>query len=377
MGLAQASQRYLDRVTFHQRRRTPAFRFVTRGDVKPQPDVPAGGAPVDDELSDGESSDDEFSDKELDDGESSDEETDDEPENGGGVGTPPPQDNTPPSTPVLPGTATSSMSTIPAPTQTAISGATDLPPFSSTFVSSPSIPGMATNTLSPSPSSLPSSAIPVVSPSATSVLNSDNLTTPTATASPQSTSNSPLEVPQSSNAIDPPDETTNSPSNSSQKAGQIAGGTIGGIAFVGLILLAIWLWRRRRNRDSRLSRMLPDDTQYMNPPPGGPEKSRSPSSIMNQLMTAAYAAEEGRDYRDSNQIFDNYANEKQRFTTHENESMERLTVPPAAQLRHQSIAARTESTEKTESTWKTWGVLAGSSRVSQPRNWWVDRYFRT
>ncbi|KAI0554658.1 hypothetical protein F4679DRAFT_526983 [Xylaria curta] len=360
------------RVTFHQRRRTPAFRFIARGDEKPQPDVPVGGAPAGDELSDDETSDDEFSDNDLDDGESSDEE--DEPD----VGTPPPKDNTPPSTPALPGTAMSSTLTVPAPTQTATIRPTDLPPASSTLVSSQSIPAMATNTLSPS-SSLPSSAIPVVSPSATSVLNPfpDDLTTPTATASPQSTSNPPLEVPQSSNAINPPDETTSSTSNNSQKAGQIAGGTIGGIAFVGLILLAIWLWRRRRNRDNRLSRMLPDDTQYMNPPPGGPEKSRSPSSIMNQLMTAAYAAEEGRDYRDSNQIFDNYANEKQGFTSHANESMERLTAPPAAQLRHQSIAARTESTEKTESTWKTWGVLAGSSRVSQPRNWWVDRYFRT
>ncbi|KAI0189931.1 hypothetical protein EV127DRAFT_511963 [Xylaria flabelliformis] len=365
------------RVTFHQRRRTPAFRFVTRGDEKPQPGVPTGGAPAEDELSDGESSDDEFSDKEIDDGESSDEELDDEPENEGGVGTPPPKDNTPPSTPVLPGTATSSVSTVPAPTQTVTTSPTDLPPASSTPVSSQSIPAMTTNTLSPSSSSLPSSAIPVVSPSATSVLNPDDLTTPTATASPQSTSNPPLDVPQSSNAINPPDESTSSASNSSKKAGQIAGGTIGGIAIVGLILLAIWLWRRRRNRDNRLSRMPPDDAQYMNPPLGGPEKSRSPSSIMNQLMTAAYAAEEGRDYRDSNQIFDNYANEKQRFTAHENESMERLTVPQAAQLRHQSIAARTESTEKTESTWKTWGVLAGSSRVSQPRNWWVDRYFRT
>ncbi|KAI1734186.1 hypothetical protein F4680DRAFT_439157 [Xylaria scruposa] len=365
------------RVTFHQRRRTPAFRFIARGDEKPQPDVPVGGAPADDGLSDGETSDDEFSDNELDDGESSDEEeTDDEPDNEGGVGTPPPKDNTPPSTPVLPGTAMSSASMVPAPTQTATISPTDLPPVTSTLASSQSIPAMATNTLSPS-SSLPSSAIPVVSPSPTSVLNLDDLTTPTATASPQSTSNPPLEVPQSSNAINPPNETTSGTSNSSQKAGQIAGGTIGGIAFVGLLLLAIWLWRRRRNRDNRLSTMLPDDTPYMNPPLGGPEKSRSPSSIMNQLMTAAYAAEEGRDYRDSNQMFDNYANEKQGFTSHANESMERLTAPPAAQLRHQSIAARTESTEKTESTWKTWGVLAGSSRVPQPRNWWVDRYFRT
>lgn len=108
---------------------------------------------------------------------------------------------------------------------------------------------------------------------------------------------------------------------------------------------------------------------------------------MNQLMTAAYAAEDGRmSYRDSReQIYDNYADEKQQgfggmgmgMGMHANESTERLAVPAAAQLRPPSIAARTETTNRTESTWKTWGVLAGNSRVSAPRNWWVDRYFRT
>lgn len=146
---------------------------------------------------------------------------------------------------------------------------------------------------------------------------------------------------------------------------------------MGILVFAIWMWRRRRNRAKYLSRMVPDDTQYVDPQPGEPGKTRSPSSIMNQLMTAAYAAEDGQDYRNSNEIFDNYANEKQGFTAHENESTERLTVPPAAQLRHESIAARTETTNKTESTWKSWGVLAGPSRLSLPKNWWVDRYFRT
>ncbi|KAI1751382.1 hypothetical protein F4782DRAFT_194530 [Xylaria castorea] len=366
------------RVTLHQRRRTPDFQFAVRAHEKRKPDVPAGGAPADDkssadELSDDESSDVELSDHELDDGESSDEETDEDPDNGGGVGTPPPKNSTPPL-----GTATSFMSTVPAPTeQTATTSPTNLPPASSTLVSSQSIPAMPTDTLPPPSSSLVSSAIPIVSSSTTPVLNPDDLTTPTTAVSPQSTSNSLLDVPQSGNAINLPDETEGSASNSTQKAGQIAGGIVGGIAFVGLFLIAIWIWRRRRNRDSRLSRMLPDDTRYSSPQPRETETSRSPSSIMNQLMMAAYAAEEGRDYRDSIQILDNYANEKQGFTTHENESTERLTVPPTAQLRHQSIAARTETTNRTESTWKTWGVLAGTSRVSPPRNWWVDRYFRT
>ncbi|KAI8950079.1 hypothetical protein F4801DRAFT_550920 [Xylaria longipes] len=373
------------RVTFHQRRRIPGFQILARADGKLEPDVPAGGAPIDDEssadeLSDDESSDDEFSDHELDDdGESSDKE---EPGDGGGVGIPPPQNSTPPSTPVLTGTATSSISsqptTAPDPTKATISQP-NLPPASFTLTSSPSIPTMPTNTLTLPPSSLVSSSIiPTVSASAIPISDPEDLTTPTTTVLPQSTSDPLLGgVPQSGSAIKPSDETRGSASNAPQRAGQIAGGTVGGIAFVSLLLFAIWMWRRRRNRDNRLSRMLLDSTPYPNPPPGELEKTRSPSSIMNQLMTAAYAAEEGRDYRDSNQIFDNSANEKQGFTAHENESTERLTVPPAAQLRHQSIAARTETTDRTESTWKTWGVLAGTSRVSAPRNWWVDRYFRT
>ncbi|KAI0448983.1 hypothetical protein F5B21DRAFT_77106 [Xylaria acuta] len=373
------------RVTFHLRRRTPGLQILARADEKPKPGVPAGGAPIDDEssadeLSDDESSDDEFPDNELDNGESSDE----KPDNGGGVGIPPPKNSTP-STLVIPGTATSistQPTTVQAPTkETATTGRTNLPPASSTVVSSQDIPAMPTNTLLPPSSSLVSSStIPIVSTSTIPVLNTADLTTPATTALPQSTSDPLLggstDVPQSGNAIDPLDETGGSGPNSTQKAGQIAGGTVGGIAFVGL-LFAIWMWRRRRHRDNHLSRMLPDDTQYLNPQQGEPEKTRSPSSIMNQLMTEAYAAEEGRDYRDSNQILDNYVNEKQGFTAHENESTERLTFPPTAQLRHQSITARTETTNRTESTWKTWGVLAGTSRVSAPRNWWVDRYFRT
>jgi len=105
---------------------------------------------------------------------------------------------------------------------------------------------------------------------------------------------------------------------------------------------------------------------------------------MNQLMTAAYATEDGNGYRNSREVFDTYADEKQQqqqqrgFMAHENESMQRLTIPRQSYMRPVSIAARTETTNKTESTWKTWGVLAGSSQPPhKPVHWWVDRYFKS
>ncbi|KAJ2985793.1 hypothetical protein NUW58_g5347 [Xylaria curta] len=164
-----------------------------------------------------------------------------------------------------------------------------------------------------------------MSPSSSSVLVT--ITSTSVSLPPQSTSDTQLssstDVPQPTNAIRLPSESEDSGSSNSQKAGQIAGGTIGSIAAVGLIFFAIWLWRRHRNRHSRFSRMLPDETRYLATQPPHPGKARSPSSIMNQLMTAAYEAEDGVDYRDSEQIFDNYANEKKKsYAAPENQNME-------------------------------------------------------
>ncbi|GAW17144.1 hypothetical protein ANO14919_065940 [Xylariales sp. No.14919] len=382
------------RPSFRQRsRRAPGFRISVRVDDGTKVDGPAGGVPVDgqpppDELSDGESSDDELSD-----GESSDEE---DSEDEGSTKAPPPPGGAHPSTSLGLGATTTSISSrsttvaIPATTlltttsqptkETATtspqlpvsdSSSSSLPPASSDHTSSQGGPVVSTSAQISS-----SSAIPTASTSPIPVLSPGNPTTSTSVLS-QSTDDGqlggPTNVPQVDNAINPPDEGGSSASNNPQRAGQIAGGTIGSIAFIGLVFFAVWLWRRRRREANRLS-IRSNDMQYPAPPPG---KSRSPSSIMNQLMTAAYAAEDGANYRNSAEAFDNYANEKQQFTAYRGESTERLTVPAAAQLRPPSIAARTETTDKTESTWKTWGVLAGSSRVSMPRNWWVDRYFRT
>ncbi|KAI0912062.1 hypothetical protein F4823DRAFT_583130 [Ustulina deusta] len=325
------------RVSFRQRRRTlPGFQIPPRADERLKLDTTAAVVPVDDESPADELSDDESSD---------DEDSDDE----GGVGTRP-------STSLGPGTttmSTSSHSTLAAAPTTTLLTTTTLPPLSSTLISS--------------------SVTPIVSTS-TSTLGDLTIST---FVLPQSTSDGSTNVPQTGSSTNPPDDTAGSTSKNSQRAGQIAGGTIGGIAFIGLAIFAIWTWRRRcRSQANHLSRASDASIQYLAEQPRGPGKSRSPSSIMNQLMTAAYAAEDGQDYRNSGRIVDNYANEKRGLSAYGNESTERLTAPAAAQLRPPSIAGRTETTNETESTWKTWGVLAGSSRISVPRNWWVDRYFR-
>ncbi|KAI0402253.1 hypothetical protein F4802DRAFT_618100 [Xylaria palmicola] len=454
------------RATFYQRRRMPRFTIAARADGALSVIPPAGGEPADDEdssddeLSDGEVSDDtsdeelpgdgsELSDDEFSDAEISDDEPEDEPEDDEKeTGIPAPGNSAPSTTPLLPGTTAlsspsttvaapattlstvtqSTKNTVPATTAldtASLTATTSLPPKetastipsfdSSTIGSSQSISVTMTQSLPVSSSSaLPSLTTPTSSSGAIPVLNPSDLTT-SSFVFPSTTSDAQLggptdEAQADNNAAQPPDGIGSSAS-STQKAGQIAGGTVGGIALVGFFLVAVWMWRRRKNRDSnnRLSGLpedisrLPGEQQYDEAPHYSaappllqlqqPAKTRSPSSIMNQLMTAAYAAEDGRDpgRRDSEQLFfgaGGYADEKQGgglgFTAHPNESSERLTAPPAAvrqsrhQSRHQSIAARTETTERSESTWKTWGVLAGSSRPpAGPKNWWVDRYLRS
>ncbi|KAI0870244.1 hypothetical protein GGS24DRAFT_476064 [Hypoxylon argillaceum] len=389
------------RSSFYERRRMPHFQISARGDGSSEVSVPAAGVPVDDELSDDElTTDDEFSDEDI----SDDELSDDEEDPHHTPGTPPPTSSEVGITTTISSqsiivpvpttnaaTTTTDTSTTPLLTtskpakETATASTTSPATTSSTLTSSRTIPVMTTNTLlAPTSTRLSSSATTTVSTSAAAVLNPGDLTTSTSvlsqsTSSTQAASSTGLSQPESS--TNPIDEKGNSTSNNSQRAGQIAGGVIGSIAFIGLALFAVWMWRRRRQRRnkhlSRMSEMPANETQYPAPQPRGPGPYRTPSSIMNQMMTAVYAAEDGRSYRDSSRIFDNYSNEKQASTAHENESTERLTMPSPVQLRPPSIAARTETTNRTESTWKTWGVLAGSSQLPAPRNWWVDRYLRT
>ncbi|KAI3322507.1 hypothetical protein HD806DRAFT_500253 [Xylariaceae sp. AK1471] len=370
------------RGSYIQRRKVSGFRISVRDDEKPQDGVPSDSKPLDDEPSDDELS--------------ADDDTDDE----GEPDTPPPTTTTfPPSSLPLETTTTSISSQSMTPTAPSTTQLTT-PAAPATTLLTTSKPPKETVTVTTSSKLAPSDTSSTSLPPTTSTLSSPIINLPIASTSvlpvlnpTDRTSTTPVlpeitgDASQSENTLSPSDDRTVGASHSSKRAGEIAGATVGSIALIAIIFFAIWMWRRRRNRDSahdasRTSGMpMPadDNMQYRHQQPRGHDTERSPSSIMNQLMTAAYAAEDGMGYRNSEQDFDHYAAaEKPRFVALENESMERLTVPAGAQLRHQSIAARTETTNRTESTWKTWGVLAGSSQPPPgPRNWWVDRYFRT
>ncbi|KAJ8121398.1 hypothetical protein ONZ43_g2139 [Nemania bipapillata] len=71
---------------------------------------------------------------------------------------------------------------------------------------------------------------------------------------------------------------------------------IGGLAFLGLLIFALWIWRRRQRQNKYISQIFdtpPAESPYYTAPrPRAPGTYRSPSSIMNQMMTAVYAAED-------------------------------------------------------------------------------------
>ncbi|KAI8629845.1 hypothetical protein F5Y19DRAFT_484288 [Xylariaceae sp. FL1651] len=356
------------RNSYRLQRRASGFRIFVRGDEKLKEDV------SNDSKAHGEESSDDDSDEE------------EEPD------TPSPTTTTFPSSSFPEATATSILNpsvtpvvpptTLLKPSESYLDTATMIASLQST------LPDIPQTNFPPATSTLLSIINPpVVSTSALPTSNPTNLPSPTS-ALPKNPSSAelggPSDIPQGEITLSPSDDRAGETSHRSMKAGEIAGATIGSIALIALILSAIWMWRRRMSRITADSRsnlsvrpMPPDDnTQYPYQQRAGASTKRSPSSIMNQLMTAAYAVEDGTGYRNSEHGFNEYAvAEKQRDTIYRNESTERLTVPADGQTRHQSMAARTETTSRTESTWKTWGVLAGSSQPQQgSTNWWVDRY---
>ncbi|KAI1264588.1 hypothetical protein F5Y18DRAFT_74608 [Xylariaceae sp. FL1019] len=161
--------------------------------------------------------------------------------------------------------------------------------------------------------------------------------------------------------------------NPSRNAGVIAAATIGSVAILTLVLFMFWKYRRgsRRANDSHQSRVgswLPNYPETI-PATGRASTTRSPSSIMNHLMRAAYAAEDGMGYNGNASDEKNVAG----FYANKNESTERLTFPPGAQLRHPSVSAQTETSNATESTWRTWGA-SGALHDLEGKGW-TRRFF--
>ncbi|KAI1412307.1 hypothetical protein F5Y13DRAFT_45891 [Hypoxylon sp. FL1857] len=203
--------------------------------------------------------------------------------------------------------------------------------------------------------------------------------------------------------------------------GAIALGTVGGIVFVAAIVFIIWKCRRRRNRTgggpfSKFT--LFSGFRKMEEPPAPVTAhhglaAKTQSKIMDDLMAAAYAAEDGNASQ-----YGAYVDEKRQpngsvyapdpgqpepmrhpswpdpqapantgggtNSLYVNQLMtgfykgprtDGLAVPSNARMpppAAPSVAGRTEVTATTESTWRTWGW----SQEKKPKETWVDKCIR-
>ncbi|KAI0010558.1 hypothetical protein F4779DRAFT_616525 [Xylariaceae sp. FL0662B] len=184
----------------------------------------------------------------------------------------------------------------------------------------------------------------------------------------------------------------------------IAFGTIGGVVILGAICFVLWKfwWRRKRTGKANVAwlspfskyRKMEEPRQQSNMKGDGPG-TKTESKIMDDLMAAAYAAEDGN----GRQTYDGYANEKQNINQppmtipaaggrgsdlyvsqvvsgfYKAPQTNGLTMPPNARMPPRpppSIAAETEVTNSTETTWRTWGV----SQDKKPKENWVDKCIR-
>ncbi|KAI1084889.1 hypothetical protein F5B20DRAFT_224330 [Whalleya microplaca] len=199
----------------------------------------------------------------------------------------------------------------------------------------------------------------------------------------------------------------------------IAFGTIGGVVILATICFIIWKCLRRRDRANKVhtSRLWPSSRyrEMEEPKQQSNVKSYVPgtkteSTIMDDLMAAAYAAEDGN----GQQTYDRYAVEKPKPNAtmypsakelpmpvqpsntkdptgggrgsdlyvsqvmsgfYKTPQTNVLTMPPNSRMPPRpalSVAAETEATNSTETTWRTWGV----SQDKKPKENWIDKYVR-
>ncbi|XXG97439.1 hypothetical protein Hte_003740 [Hypoxylon texense] len=193
------------------------------------------------------------------------------------------------------------------------------------------------------------------------------------------------------------------------KEGAIAFGTIGGAVIVAALIFLVWKFGRRRRRRSQtseglFSRFTPSRFRRMEEPQQrgggtvdyGPSHRRMQSRTMDDLMAAAYAAEDGNVSQ-----YGAFAEEKQQLNApayppqmrqsdprasnslYVNQLMsgfykggraDGLAAPSNARMSPPapSVAGQTEATNTTESTWKTWGW----SQPKKPKETWVDKCIR-
>lgn len=191
----------------------------------------------------------------------------------------------------------------------------------------------------------------------------------------------------------------------------IAVGVVGSVVAIAAIIFFVWICRRRRNRAGDGDRGLfsgfrkmeePQEPVWTNDGLAGKTQGKTQSKIMDDLMAAAYAAEDGNASQ-----FGGYTDEKHHSqapqmrqltkpdprdarssggsnTLYVNQILsgfykapraDGLAAPPNARMpppAAPSVAAQTETTNTTESTWRTWGW----SQKKPPKETWVDRCIR-
>ena len=166
----------------------------------------------------------------------------------------------------------------------------------------------------------------------------------------------------------------------------IAMGTIIGLAVLAIVIFTLWICRRRRNRAKakRTSKLRPflcrRGIAQQSGMPAAPPDAKTQSKVMDDLMAAAYAAENGNAWetgskrssgsslrREKEEASALYASQKPNeisrslyvkqlasgfWKRSSQEEAGNIRAPP-------SVAGKTEMTSQsgaTESTWNTWGV---------------------
>ncbi|KAI1091183.1 hypothetical protein F5B19DRAFT_287142 [Rostrohypoxylon terebratum] len=213
------------------------------------------------------------------------------------------------------------------------------------------------------------------------------------------------------------------------RGGTIAFGTIGAVVIVAALVVFVWRCRRRQKRKSgsEFSRSTPPSgfkrmEEARRPvtadygSSGSASSRDTPSRIMDNLMRAAYAAEDGNasqygayvDERGQpngqSNTFGPAADPRQPVSVRQSsasvpqppmsggtnslyvnqlmsgfykgQAADGLTAPPNARMpppAAPSVAGQTEVTASSESTWRTWGW---SQPKQQPREGWVDKCVR-
>ncbi|RYP29845.1 hypothetical protein DL767_006526 [Monosporascus sp. MG133] len=185
----------------------------------------------------------------------------------------------------------------------------------------------------------------------------------------------------------PTDSSTSFPSETalpqtSPTSGEL-GASIVGLAVLAIVIFTLWICRRRRNRAKRASKLRPflcrRSSAQQSGMPAAPPGAKTQSRVMDDLMAAAYAAENGNAWetgskrssgsslrREKEEASALYAsqkpNEKSKslyvkqltsgfWKRSSQEEAGNIRAPP-------SVAGKTEMTSQsgaTESTWNTWG----------------------